>query len=142
MTEEEPKKSGWSVEAAEVSTEGWETTEIAENEEVKKFLLTTPEQRYKVYKYGTYDLKVVAVMSRKARHLYDALMDPKKMTSLGIAESAVYTLLADLCIQEPWNKRETWLLIDQKQNNAFEILGDINAVVNDVRAAVKNFRKN
>lgn len=142
MTEEEVPTTGWSLDAAEASVENWETTEIAENEEVKKFLLTAPEKRYKVYKYGTYDLKVVPVMSRKARHLYDALMDPKKMTSLGIAESAVYTLLADLCIQEPWNKRETWLLIDQKQNNAFEILGDINAVVNDVRAAVKNFRKN
>lgn len=140
MTEEEPKKSGWNIEAAEVSVENWETNEAADNEEVKKFLLTERERRYKVYKYGTYDLKVVAVMSRSSRHLYDALMDPAKMTSLGVAESAVYTLLADLCIQEPWTKPATWLLIDQKKNDAFETLGDIVATINDVKASVKIFR--
>jgi len=109
-------------------------------------LIVTASRRFKVVKYGKVEIKVRAAVpldtleeARRLRKEAEGIEDPD--VSLLEELKPMYDMLAALCLEDPWNKWETWGLIDQKTNGqARTILGEIIKSIQDSEKKISVFR--
>jgi len=108
-------------------------------------LLTTEARRHKVVKYGNtsikvraaipYDVQKAAEETRKAAEE----MDEKGDTSAEV-EVRMYQMLASLCIEAPWNRWQTWALVNMESGSAPTKLRDILGVITNSEKQIVSFR--
>jgi hypothetical protein len=110
-------------------------------------LLRSASERYKTVKVGEIELKIRSVLPRQVRHkLFNLLKkyqgveeDPNKM-DISELEDEAYEILATMCLESPFNKVETWRIIDDEQGIALDILGIIQEEAIKTEKEIKTFR--
>lgn len=103
-------------------------------------LLTNAKARYKeVDVLGTM-IKIKPIVPKAVRHFMDKIKDDKEYNTLGKVEETTYRLLATMCIEEPWNKTETWSIVDDGTGVALDFLTKVYEAAQDSTKAIKTFR--
>ena len=108
-----------------------------------KSLLSGQVDSFELLKYGDTEIRFKTYLSKKLRHSIsrvrtqlDASTDEN---TISIVEKTMYEILGQLCIDEPFNKWETWAYIDEKSTKGgvqgifIEIMSKISKSVDDVR---------
>jgi hypothetical protein len=112
--------------------------EVAENEQVKQFILTNKGKHIEVEVFGL-KLQVPSVIPKKLRHEL-AKVQKKGEVDIEVAEEDTYHLLSLMCQNEPFNHKEAWALIDEETGLAIEILGEVLEVAYKTEEKTKSFR--
>ena len=96
-----------------------ELAELESSDAVKAILAQPEVQDSGKYQFGTIELRHRKFMTHKLRHiiargpkLAAISDDPMKVT-----EETIYTALAEICIDAPWNRPATWKLVDVKSKD-------------------------
>ena len=116
------------------------------DDRVKRLILAQDTQVGTV-NYGGVEIKFRLFLSKSLRHKMmkgqKELESAKDEDALARSERTMYDVLGQLCIEEPWNKWETWAYVDEKSENVggvqsifLQVLARIAQAVEDV----KNFR--
>jgi hypothetical protein len=117
------------------------------DERIRK-AISAPDENFGMVNYGGVDIKIKLFLPKSVRHKMvktnTALEGANTEETLAISERTMYELLGMVCIDEPWNKWQTWAYIDEKSNNVggvqsifIQVLARIAQAAEDV----KNFRR-
>jgi hypothetical protein len=124
-----------------------EIQKLEADERVRKFL-TVPDTQYGTVEYGGMEIKFRMFISKSLRHnmmrIRTQLEDAGDEASIAMSEKSMYTILGQLCVEDPWNKWETWAYIDEKLKNSGgvqNIFLQIMASVAQAADDIKNFRR-
>jgi len=124
-----------------------ELEELEKDERIRK-AISAPEENVGTINYGGVDIKFRLFLPKKLRH--KMLKNQKLLEmadtedALTMSEKTMYEVLGEVCVDDPWNKWQTWAYIDEKSNNVggvqsifIQILARIAQAAEDV----KNFRR-
>lgn len=104
-----------------------------------KALITNSKGKFKTFKVNDVEVKILYSIPRTLRHEIESYQG-KDQIPIGETESIVYSLIAKMCIEDPFNKPETWEYIDNETGMALNILSDIFAEVSKTENQIKSFR--
>ena len=112
--------------------------EIAENEEIKQFVISNKGKNVEVESFGL-KLQVPSVIPKRLRH---ELAKIQRKGDVGIAEAEqdTYYLLSLLCQNEPFTTKEAWEYLDDETGLAMEILGEVLDKAYQSEQKMKGFR--
>ena len=113
------------------------------NEEVKK-LIASVNKLHKVIKIGDIDVRIRAYMPRHVRmsllKTHNALKRMDTDDSIIKADQMLYPLIAEMCLDSPFNKPATWKRIDEETGIIQSVLINMLEVVNSTDKQVESFR--
>lgn len=123
-----------------------EMNKLDADEKVKKLLSSQTSQLGSIT-YGGVEIRFQLFLSKSLRHKMlkgqKQLENAQDEEALARSERTMYDVLGQLCVDDPWNKWETWAYIDEKSENVggvqsifLQVLARIAQAVEDV----KNFR--
>lgn len=123
-----------------------EKSKLDADDRVKRLILAQDSQ-VGIVNYGGVEIRFRLFLSKSLRHKMmkgqKELETAKDEEALAKSERAMYDVLGQLCIDEPWNHWETWAYVDEKSENVggvqsifLQVLARIAQAVEDV----KNFR--
>lgn len=139
----------WDPTAAYQRLTAMEKKEMLSNEKVRTFLAATAGARYKEFIWGDVTLRIVPAITGELRadidtlHKYsgDVWTNPDRtLEQVDAVATGIYTLLAHLCLDEPFTVPQTWELIDDEQNTAFNLLGELIHCAASPYEGMKSFR--
>jgi len=159
MTETEidwDKADEWDADAAHDELEAHVAEVAAGNADVRRFL-TIQAERFETVTIsgaaGSVDIRVVAVVPWSVRtRIAQIAADAKQMARREAAGEEVetpdpitaqrpmYEVLADLCLDAPWNDWKTWAGIDVRTGAAPDMLERILSTVLPQEDRIKSFR--
>jgi hypothetical protein len=116
---------------------------LAANEDVKK-LIASANKIHKVIRIGDINVRIRAFMPRGVRLkvLKAGTILKKVKTDEDVlnADKLVYPIIAEMCLDFPYNKAKTWEDVDEKTGVAQKVLLDIMEVVNSTEKSIETFR--
>lgn len=94
--------------------------------------------------YGTLDvggakIRFKKFLDRKTRHLLAKAEKLEERDIVGV-ETVMYDTLAALCVDNPYTRREFWIIVEEKGGDASDVLKRIMKEVNATTEEVKDFR--
>jgi hypothetical protein len=108
------------------------------NEDVVK-LISSSQAKVDTIEVGGVKIRFKAFLDRKLRHQLHGVQ--KTVGSDFVkTENAMYDTLASLCMDEPWNKRETWVFIEDSGGDVSGILRQMMERITENVTNVKDFR--
>jgi len=120
---------------------------IEGNAKIQQLLSGKEEKKYALIHYGGVEIRFKPFVGRQLRH---KMMKAKKELvgvepedSLIKTEHLLYTILGELCVDEPFNDWKTWSIIDEKGDSiggVQRIFMLIMAEIGRYNEDVKNFR--
>jgi hypothetical protein len=111
---------------------------LQKNEDLQKIIAATSAAENKITINGV-DIRFKAFLDRRLRHKIARYQKLKEDDIVGI-EDALYTILTSLCINPPFNTKDSWIFIEDNGGDVNGILRQILEVISGDTAAVKNFR--
>lgn len=110
-------------------------------------LLSGKDEKYALIKYGGVEIRFKPFVGRQLRHKMmkakKELVGEEPEDSLIKTEYILYTILGELCVDEPFNDWKTWAIIDEKGDSIGGIQRIFMLVMAEVgryNEDVKNFR--
>lgn len=89
---------------------------------------------------GGVDIRFKAFLDRKTRHKLYSTKDVDQ-ENLDQVEGVMYDSLAAICIDPPFNSRETWLYIEEQGGDVSGILKKMTDIISKGSTNAKDFRK-
>lgn len=139
----------WDPSAAYKRLEEMERKELIQNDKVRQFLASTKKARYKEFPWGDVTLRIVPSIDEELRDDLQKLHDFSKEV-FGKEEATpedyqavydgIYYVLAEFCLDDPFNIPQTWEAIDAEQRTAFSLLNEMVELANSAYAGIKPFR--
>jgi hypothetical protein len=112
--------------------------ELTENGAVKRLIVSSKE-RYKVVKIDEVEIRIRPTIPREVRKEIERVM--KSDSDIEGSEPQMYSLISAMCLDDPFDKAETWLLIDDKTDGrATEVMMMIYKEALNTEAQIKTFR--
>jgi hypothetical protein len=116
---------------------------MEENEEVKS-LLNSINTSCKNIKMGEVNIRIKAFMPKKLRSAFmkvgGEVSKIEGIEGLDAVEREFYPLVAQMCVDAPFNNAKTWQFIDERQGCITEVVMKIIAEVNSTDVKIKSFR--
>ena len=112
--------------------------DIKGNEQVKS-LLTSAKNSFKVVTIHDFELKIRPTLSRKMRREIEEIQK-KGTTDVAESENDMYRLISEMCLEDPFNKPETWMYIDEETGIATEAIVKIYEEALNTEKQIKKFR--
>ena len=113
------------------------------SEDVKK-LIASANKIHKVIKIGDIEIRIRAFMPRSVRlKVLKAGTILKKIRTdedVLAADKLVYPIIAEMCLDSPYNLVKTWESVDEATGVAQKVLMDIMEVVNSTEKSIETFR--
>jgi len=113
------------------------------SEDVKK-LIASANKIHKVIKIGDIEIRIRAFMPRSVRlKVLKAGTILKKIRTdedVLAADKLVYPIIAEMCLDSPYNIAKTWESVDEATGVAQKVLLDIMEVVNSTEKSIETFR--
>jgi Flp pilus assembly secretin CpaC len=120
-----------------------EVKQFEEHEEIRQ-ILSASKKIHKTIKVQGVDVQIRAFMPRSVRlkllKLGNALKAAKTAEEAQKAESAVYPILAEMCIEDPYNTAKLWVFLDKEIGCAQQAVIDIMEAVNSTDKQIEDFR--
>ena len=108
-------------------------------------LISSANKVHKVIKVGDIDVRIRAYMPRIVRlRLMKAGNELKKVNSeetITKVERMMYPIVADMCLDPPYNNPKTWEIVDEETGVVQTVLFDIMEAVNKTEKDVETFRQ-
>jgi hypothetical protein len=113
--------------------------ELKNNADITKILAASKDT------FETIDINGVVIkfkpfLTRKLRQRFFAAQ--KSEVTPDLIDAVVYDTLADLCIETPWNQRETWIGIETLGGDVQGILKKMIAKITENSSKTRDFRPN
>jgi hypothetical protein len=110
----------------------------AAGEKIKSLLLEAKKET-RTIKVGDLEIKVrISIPKGLRRKINDmASSDTEDMDKV---ESGMYQVIAEMCVESPFDTAEAWSIIDEETGIVPEVLKRIYAVISETEDQVKRFR--
>ena len=110
---------------------------LEEDEKIRK-MITSSKERYKVVNIGETEVRIKPTIPRDVRREIERIT--KSDSSVEESENLMYELIAKMCLDDPFNKADTWEYIDNETGQCMEFLASIYKEALSTEAQIKNFR--
>jgi hypothetical protein len=131
------------IESANKKIDEVEAKYYESNEEAKKFVASVGTL-YKVIKYGESSIRIRAFMPRVVRlRVLKAgriLQEVKTDEEIRKADEMIYPILAEMCVDKPFNEDKFWRYVDNQTGCAQKVLMDMMEEVSSTEKKVETFR--
>lgn len=111
---------------------------LESDERVRKMILSSKE-RYKIVTIGETDVRIRPTIPRDVRRQIEKIT--KSDSSVEDSEVLMYELISRMCLDDPFDKADTWEFVDNETGTAMTILADIYRAALDTEAEIKSFRR-
>ena len=108
------------------------------DERVRKMILSSKE-RYKIVKIGETDVRIRPTIPRDVRRQIEKIT--KSDSSVEESEVLMYSLIARMCLDDPFDKSDTWEYIDNETGQAMEFLAMIYKEALSTESEIRDFRR-
>ena len=116
---------------------------MEENEEVKS-LLNSISTSCKNITIGEANIRIKAFMPKRLRSAFmkvgGEISNIEGIEGLEEVEQKFYPLVAQMCVDAPFNDAKSWQFIDERQGCIQEVVMKIIAEVNSTDVKIKSFR--
>jgi len=109
----------------------------AEKEKIRE-LIVNEGSRTKEIAVGGQSIRIRATIPREIRRDVQAHDDEEDVDK---TEQMMYSLIAKMCVDAPFNNPDTWKLIDDETGIAIEVFTAVFKEASDTEAAIKRFRR-
>lgn len=121
-----------------------EIVDLLKQDDIVRMLAQPDIKDYGEYKFGEVTIRYKKYMTKKLRRIL-AVSDRKVKSSddpLDAQDEAVYSALAEICVDAPWTSSNSWKLVDLKTNDGriYKIFKDIIREVSSTESNAKSFR--
>lgn len=134
-TSDEDKKF---VEEAFAEIDQMTLDKLKVNEDVSK-LISSSKAKSNTVEVGGVKIRFKSFLDRKLRHQLHGMQQTVGDDFIK-TESVMYEILAALCLDEPFNKKETWVFIEDSGGDVSGILRQIMETIAENVTNVKDFR--
>lgn len=121
----------------------FEIKKYEENEEIKT-LLSSARKSYKFIDVGGRKIKIRAYMQKATRKklikVGKAYNKTEDVEDIDIIEAMFYPIVAEMCIDPPFNDPKAWQYIDEQEGCIEDVVSKILAAVNETEGGIKSFR--
>ena len=111
---------------------------LEQDENVRKMILSSKE-RYKIVRIGETDVRIRPTIPRDVRRQIEVIT--KSDSSVEESEVLMYSLIARMCLDDPFDKADTWEFIDNSTGEAMNFLSLIYKEALNTESEIRNFRR-
>jgi hypothetical protein len=111
---------------------------LESDERVRKMILSSKE-RYKVVTIGETEVRIRPTIPRDVRRQIEKIT--KSDSSVEDSEVLMYELISRMCLDDPFDKADTWEFVDNETGECMSFLADIYKAALDTEANIKSFRR-
>jgi len=111
---------------------------LEQDENVRKMILSSKE-RYKIVRIGETDVRIRPTIPRDVRRQIEVIT--KSDSSVEESEVLMYSLIARMCLDDPFDKADTWEFIDNSTGEAMSFLSEIYKEALNTESEIRNFRR-
>jgi len=118
--------------------------ETKDSAKIAEFLSQEPSIRTKTVKWGEMTIKIRGYLTRKVRFdiaSLDKEMNRMDVESLSMIEGKIYNVLAELCLEDPFNNPDTWRDIDIRTGCVFDFMNEVISKAYAPKEGIDSFRK-
>lgn len=108
------------------------------DERVRKMILSSKE-RYKIVTIGETDVRIRPTIPRDVRRQIEKIT--KSDSSVEDSEVLMYELISRMCLDDPFDKPDTWEYIDNETGQAMEFLALIYKEALSTESEIRDFRR-
>lgn len=108
------------------------------DERVRKMILSSKE-RYKIVTIGETDVRIRPTIPRDVRRQIEKIT--KSDSSVEDSEVLMYELISRMCLDDPFDKPDTWEYIDNETGQAMEFLAMIYKEALSTESEIRDFRR-
>lgn len=119
-------------------------SETKDSSKIADFLTQEPSVRTKNIKWGNLEIKIRGYLPRKVRFeiaSIDKVMDSVDVETLASIEGKIYDVLSQICLEDPFNKPETWRVIDAESGCVFDFMNEVITKAYTPKEGIDSFRK-
>jgi len=128
------------VETANKELDNFEVNLLDKNEKIKE-LIASANHAFSTISLEGVDLRIKKYMPKKIRHRMLKLAKKyEDVERIDEAEDELYALVASMCIDDPFNKKESWLYLDNETGCIQEVVIKIANEVSKTDKDIKSFR--
>jgi hypothetical protein len=112
--------------------------QILEQDETIRKMVLSAKDRYKIVKIGETEIRIRPTIPRDVRKEIEKIT--KSDSGVEESEHLMYDLISKMCLDDPFDKADTWEYIDNETGSVMSFLADVYRTALDTEAAIKSFR--